>query len=158
MERLADLRPVVIASSGEPKAVETATILATRLGLPRVKIVRGLHEHERRSVGWLGQEAFEARVAELFARSAELVFGEETAAQALVRFTRAVERVLAAHPEGDVVVVTHGTVMTLYLAAVAAIEPLPFWRGLALPDVATLLLPARTLLVRDENLDPFQPS
>lgn len=138
--RVAAYAPRVLVTSVEPKARETAELVGARLGMP-VETAAGLHEHERDNVGYLGREAFEAAVAEFFARPDALVLGRETAAQALARFSRAVDAVLAAHPTGTLAVVTHGTVLTLFVAARAGIEPLPFWRGLVLPDLVALELP-----------------
>lgn len=144
-ERLAPYAPGTIVSSVEPKAAETATILARALGMA-CETAKGLHEHDRSNVGWLSRERFEAAVTDFFGRPEELVLGRETAAQALARVERAVALALAKHPRGDLVIVTHGTVMTLLIAATNAIDAMAFWRGLELPDCAVLGLPERTLL------------
>ena len=67
--------PSRLVSSLEPKAVEAAAILGKRLGLG-VEIVPGLHEHERRSVPYLGAEAFAAAITRFFATPQERVFGQ----------------------------------------------------------------------------------
>ena len=36
---------------------------------------------------------------------------------------------------------THGTVMTLYVATVAGVRPIPLWRRLGLPSFVVLSLP-----------------
>lgn len=136
-ERLARYQPSVLASSVEPKAVETAELVAARFGLP-VTRAEGLHEHERDRVTSLDQATFQAQIAAFFAHPEELVLGKETASQALARFRAGLERVLRAHPDGDALVVAHGTVMTLYVAEALGIEPYPFWRRLAMPDVVEL--------------------
>jgi broad specificity phosphatase PhoE len=138
--RVAPYAPSLIVSSVEPKARETADLLGAQLGVP-VETAPGLHEHERDNVGYLGREQFEAALAAFFARPDELVLGRETAAQALARFSRAMDELLAAHPTGTLAVVTHGTVLSLFVAARVGIESLPFWRGLALPDLVVLSLP-----------------
>lgn len=130
-------RPAALAASEEPKARETAAIIGARLGLPAAT-APGLHEHRRGPSPWLSRDAWEAQIARLFAEPETLVFGEETAAQACGRFAAAVGRVLEAHPQGNVGVVAHGTVITLLLAARLGIDPLPFWRTLAMPDVVVL--------------------
>jgi broad specificity phosphatase PhoE len=143
--RVTPYLPSLVATSAEPKARETAELLAARLGVP-TESAAGLHEHVRDNVGYLGRERFEAAVAACFARPDELVLGRETAAQALARFSRAVEAVLAAHPAGNLAIVTHGTVMALFVAARTGRDPLPFWRGLALPDLVVLSLSDFALL------------
>jgi broad specificity phosphatase PhoE len=100
-----------------------------------------LHEHERDTVVFLRRAEFEAAVAGFFARPDELALGRETAAQALDRFSRAVDGVLAAHPQGTVAIVTHGTVLSLFVAARTGVDPFPFWRDLALPELVVQDLP-----------------
>ena len=132
-----DLR--FIASSREPKAAETAAILAERLGVPWA-VEEGLHEHERTRMPFFHDlEEFYRRAAELFARPAERVFGDESADAARVRFAAAADRVLAAHPAGDVALVAHGTIITIYAQPP---DPFPFWRGLRMPDLVELLTDA----------------
>lgn len=128
-------------SSREPKAVETATLLAASFGKP-VEEYGDLHEHERSQTPFLGREEFEVTMARFFRRRKELVLGDETAAQALRRFTVAIETVAHVSPgEGDILVVTHGTVLALFVAAHNSVEPFTFWRGLTLPDLVALRLP-----------------
>jgi len=140
-ERVHVYAPRVIVSSVEPKARETAELVAARLGVA-VQTADGLHEHERDNVGFLGRAEFDAAVGDFFARPDDLVLGRETAAQALDRFNRAVVDVLATQRSGAVAIVTHGTVMSLFVAARTGVDPFAFWRDLALPDFAVLDLPS----------------
>jgi len=137
--------PAAIIASDELKAQQTAQPLADRLGMS-VEVIPGLHEHERRTVGYLDDETFQATMARFFAEPDTLVFGEETASQALKRFTRAVEDTLARHPEGDIVIVTHGTVMSLFVAAHSIIKPMDFWWHLHLPAWVIFSVPDFTML------------
>lgn len=145
-------KPAAIVSSVEPKAVETAAILARTLGIP-CETAEGLHEHDRSNIGWLGGDRFEAAVTDLFRRPEELVLGRETAAEALARVERAVAEALRRNPRGDVVVVTHGTVLTLLVRATNAVDAVAFWRSLAMPDRVVLALPERRLVSRSRNDD-----
>ena len=129
-DRLAQHHPGVIVTSVEPKAVETARLVA-----------EGLHEHDRRGVPFESRAAFEAAVARFFAEPARLVFGNETADGAHARFAAAVAVVLARHPGENVAVVTHGTVMTLFVARANRLEPFAFWRQLGLPALVVLSRP-----------------
>ena len=144
-ELLAPYAPAAIISSDELKARQTAQPLADRLG-PPVAVMPGLHEHERRTVGYLGDAAFQATMARLFAEPDTLVFGEETAHQALARFTQAVSDTLARHPDGDLALFTHGTVMSLFVAAQSENDPMTFWYHLQLPAWVVFTLPDVTLL------------
>ncbi|HKT37596.1 MAG TPA: histidine phosphatase family protein [Ktedonobacterales bacterium] len=137
--------PAAIVASDELKARQTAQPLADRLGLS-VEVVAGLHEHERGAVGYMDDETFQATMARFFAEPDTLVFGEETANQALARFSRAVEETLARYPEGDIAIFTHGTVMSLFVAAHSIIKPMDFWWRLHLPAWVIFAVPDFKLL------------
>jgi broad specificity phosphatase PhoE len=126
----------VIVSSVEPKALETAQIVANRLGKPH-EIAEGLHEHDRRNMPFMRREELEARVAEFFAKPNELVLGSETADQAHARFADAIARVIEKHPQKNIAVVAHGTVISLFIAR-ANPMPFEFWKRLGLPSVVVL--------------------
>jgi broad specificity phosphatase PhoE len=126
----------LFASSAEPKAVETAAAVAT--GRPVVEI-EDLGELDRSAAGWLAseQERMEL-VRAIFENPTTSVRGCESAADALARFTRGVDTLVAEHPEGGLAVVTHGTVLALYMAHLRG-EPtasIESWRGIGLPDLA----------------------
>jgi broad specificity phosphatase PhoE len=128
-KRVSAYDPELIMSSTEPKALETAELLASRLGLD-VRESAELREQERRTVGWLERDELEAAVLRVFAEPDQVVFGEESAASALERFTRAVEGL------GDrAIVVSHGTVISLYVAARTGQDAFALWKGLELPDL-----------------------
>lgn len=153
-EKLAVYTPSQIASSDEPKARETAEIIAERLGGVPVVSEPGLREHDRRGAPYFGDErAFQATMARFFAAPEELVFGCETAAQARARFTAAVSRIIArSAADRDIMVVTHGTVMALYLASTSGTgavgDAYAIWREQALPCYAALALPEMRLVAR----------
>jgi broad specificity phosphatase PhoE len=138
--RLGGLSPTVIWSSEEPKAVETARIVASAFGVA-VQATEGLEEHHRTGVGYFPtQEEFELAVEQFFCRRDQLVLGTETAQQALKRFTTAVDEVISSKCQ-DNIVVTHGTVMALYVSSVSGIAPMDFWRRLGMPSFVVLELP-----------------
>jgi broad specificity phosphatase PhoE len=150
---LGEYDPAIVVTSLEPKAIETGQIVADRLGKPLV-CAPDLHEHERGRVNLFpSREAFEARLADLFACPRSLVFGSETADQARARFAKAVADVTARYPGGDLIVVSHGTVIALFVAHVAGLEPFPFWKRLGLPCFVVLSLPGLDLLEVIERLD-----
>ena len=91
-------------------------------------------------------EQFQANVARLLHSPSELVFGAETGDQARERFAAAVDDALKRHPVGNVAIVSHGTVMTLFLARTAGIDPVPFWKGLGLPAFVVLSHPEMAIL------------
>jgi len=138
-ERLSFVNTGSVFTSCEPKAVETAEAIAGALNLV-VEHVAGLHEHERPAAQMLSREAFDQNVRDLFARPGELVFGAETANQARRRFTMAVMRVVT-RTTGDVVIVSHGTVIALFVAEATGVEPFAFWKRQEMPFAVCLSLP-----------------
>ncbi len=144
--RLAAYDLGAVVSSHEPKAVETGQIVAETIGLPLDTAI-GLHEHERGVVRDLGSpEDFRAQVARLFKHPDELVLGYETADEAHARFVLAVDSALERWPATSLAIVSHGTVMTLFIARAAGLDPVPFWKSLTLPCFAVLSLPDLELL------------
>ncbi len=143
-ERLTQYMPQNVISSSEPKARQTAAILSRRLG-PRYEVIEGLHEHERRSVPIVSQEEYRAAAASLFQSPEDLVFGEETALQAGERFSLALNPVLEAS-NGTTVIVSHGTVISLFVAKHNRLDPLELWKQLGLPSYLVLSRPELQLL------------
>ena len=132
--KLLPFTPTRVITSEEPKAAETGQLIAVALGLPW-HTAPGLHEHERPYVPYFATvEEFESAVARFFARPDELVFGSETANQALARMETAVAAQRAAYPADTLILVTHGTVLTLLLCRHnPQLDPFTFWRSLTLP-------------------------
>jgi broad specificity phosphatase PhoE len=89
----------------------------------------------------------------LFEHPQGLVFGSETADEAHRRFAEAVAGVIAKYPSGNLAVVSHGTVMTLFVARIVDLEPFPFWKRLGLPALVVLSLPGFGLLKVMEGVD-----
>jgi len=150
-KRLESYSPDIVASSVEPKAVETAQIIARQINKP-FHIVEGLHEHDRTGVEFLGKEQFEARVIDFFMRPDKLVMGRETANQACERFSKALASVELEHPDKNIVVVSHGTVITLFVEKFTGLETFSFWRKLDLPSFVVLSLPQHELVKTVESV------
>ncbi|MDQ3097465.1 MAG: phosphoglycerate mutase family protein [Chloroflexota bacterium] len=138
-DRLAGFGASRVVSSVEPKAVETAEIVAQRLRVPAIT-VPGLHEHERESAPFLGAEAFAAAIAWLFEEPDRVVFGEESADSAADRFAAAIDGLSRDHDE---ILVAHGTVIALYVSRLTGIDPYPLWQSLGLPSYVVLSRGAR---------------
>ena len=144
--RLEGLAPATIASSPETKAFATASILGAHHQLP-VQVVDDLREHERRRTAYLGDQAFQDAVSAALRRPDELVFGEETTGAARHRFTAAVTGLLATTPpEWPLAIVTHGTVLALYVAAATGVDAVTLWRQLGLPSYVVLSRPDLALI------------
>lgn len=139
-QRLAQYRLDLIFSSVEPKAIETAHIVATALE-KSIEAVEGLHEHDRNSVGFLEKKKFEASVAQFFNQPGLLTFGNETANQAHHRFSRAVMGIIEKYADKNIALITHGTVLTLFVSRLVGVEPFAFWKDLGLPSWVVLSHP-----------------
>jgi hypothetical protein len=49
--------------------------------------------------------------------------------------------------------VAHGTLISLYVARAAGVEPVPLWQRLGLPAFVVLALPARSLVAVVESVE-----
>jgi broad specificity phosphatase PhoE len=150
-QRLAPYGLDVVVSSDEPKAVETARIVARWFGVPS-EAVEGLREHDRSNVVGLDRDRFHDAVGRLFAHPDELVFGRETAEEARLRFASSLDRVLERHPSANIAVFAHGTVLSLYLAHIAGLDAHAFWQRLGLPCFVVLSCPDLRLVTVVENV------
>ena len=150
-ERLRAHAPNVIFTSDEPKAIETAQIVADALGV-RHEIVPDLHEHDRSNVPQMPTREFISSVALFFKRPTELVLGRETAEQARQRTSGAIDAILSQHAGQDLAVVTHGTVLALYLAPLLREDPFILWRQLGLPSFVVLDASQTELIERVDSI------
>ncbi len=143
LERFA---PEVVFSSDEPKARETGEILARHFQLD-LKTVPDLREHDRSNVAYLPHDAFLASVREFFRHPGQQVFGTETADEAHARFYRAVHSILNEHRHKTVLVVSHGTVISLFVARLTGSSDLELWTRLGMPSFVALDLSSSTVIV-----------
>lgn len=140
-EKLKTHSPSILVSSIEAKAVETAKLVAETLGVQH-ETAADLHEHDRSNVPHMRSSEFISAVELFFRRPTDLTLGRETAEQALSRIATATEKVIAQHAgHGSIGVVTHGTVLALFLAKHANRPAFALWRQLGLPSFAVLNLP-----------------
>lgn len=133
-ERLARLAPSAIVASTEPKAIETADIIAARLTLG-VASEPAFDEHRRPDWPFEPDSArVRDRVLRVLTEPASSVGGAETGAAAAARFAKGI----AAHPARPLLVASHGTIISLYLAAYAGQQAGAFWSSLRLPEALVL--------------------
>lgn len=151
LPRLGDpTESIAIVASHEPKAAATARELARVWGR-RSTQASGLEEHHRGPLPIVDDVTWRTTVARLFDHRETLVFGEETAVEAERRFVGAVAEVLAgASGRGErlSVIVSHATVMTLYLADANGLDSLALWGSLGLPEALLVRSSDRRLLGR----------
>ena len=150
--RLNRYQPKVIISSVEPKAKQTAEMIAAKHNLD-LQLVEGLHEHDRSKVGYLPKDEFQAAVREFFEKPAALVFGSETADACHARFEQAVVRsIMDQNLDKTVVIVAHGTVISLFVSRLTGIADWLLWNDLALPSFVVVNVQSAELIERENIL------
>jgi broad specificity phosphatase PhoE len=150
-EKIRPFEPEAIISSNEPKAKETAEILARLLGL-ELEVAEDLHEHDRVDTPLLDPETFQTSVRNFFQQPDQLVFGRETANQAHTRFERAIHAILHNHPEKTVLIVSHGTVISLFVSRRTGTTDWQLWSELGLPSFVVLDREASRLIARETHI------
>lgn len=150
-EKIVSYSPDIFISSIEPKAIETAQIIAGQIDKP-CRTSEGLHEHDRAGVEFLSREQFESQVHEFFRQPDQLVMGRETASQARERFANALASIVSEYPDKSIAIVAHGTVITLFVEKVTGLEPYQFWKKLDLPSFVVFSLPGYKLVTVAESI------
>ncbi|HLO30745.1 MAG TPA: histidine phosphatase family protein [Anaerolineales bacterium] len=143
--------PDIVISSVEPKAVQTAQLLAGPINKP-FRIWEGLHEHDRTGVEFMGHEQFESKVRDFFKHPDKLIIGKETAVQACERFSNALSSIEIEYLNKNIVVVSHGTVITLFVEKMTGLKSFSFWKNLDLPSFVVFSLPGHELLTIVESI------
>ena len=133
--------PDVIITSSERKAQETGVIIANLLNLP-YKIGNNLHELVRESGKLLSKKIFEEHVSNLFSNPDQHIYGIETANEALIRFSSAVDDLMKSIPEKTPAIITHGMCMSLYYGEISGKNSYQFWKNLGIPSFYTVIWPA----------------
>lgn len=120
-ERLVrDFKPAALYSSALQRATETAQIVADRLNLP-LSVDARLNEYDIGEITGMTDEEVAVRFPEIWKRFQEDSWwvpmpGEEGLYHFLHRIHGAMQDILEAHADdGEVVVVTHGGVMSVYI-------------------------------------------
>jgi broad specificity phosphatase PhoE len=93
------------------------------------------------------------QVTRVLEHQGELVLGTETGAEALARFSASLDQVLADNA-GNLAVVTHGTVLSLFVSRLAGVDPVAFWGQLELPAYVVFAIPELRLLQVVYRLPP----
>ncbi len=115
----------------------------------KAQVADGLHEHDRSNVPYQTEDEFQTSIREFFQKPDTLVYGKETADQAHTRFRQAVFSVLSSHPNETVVIVAHGTVISLFVSRLAGISDLSLWGELGLPSFVVIDLQSNSILARE---------
>ena len=125
----------LLVSSDETKAVETADLVSRRLRI-EARTAPDLDEHRRPFVEH--PEEFELRMDQFFAEPSRRVFGEESAEEAMARFSAAIDAVPTADAGRNTGVVAHGTVIALYAAPMLGIGAAALWQRLKSPSFVVI--------------------
>jgi broad specificity phosphatase PhoE len=134
-----------IAASHEPRAVETAQILAEQFGV-KPQVIAGLHEHERKNTPYLSKPDFEEAVRDFFDKPNIPVLGDETADQAHERFSRVVHSILSENKNSRIAVVAHGSVISLFVSRLTGKPGCNIWSELGLPCFMVLDMLSKELI------------
>jgi broad specificity phosphatase PhoE len=143
--------PDVVFSSVEPKAFQTAQILGEELK-KKVQVIDGLHEHDRSNAPFYSKDEFQSLVRQFFSNPDELIFGRETANQALERFCASMDALLKPQSDKNNIVVCHGTVISLYVSSVTGCDGYTLWRELGLPSYVVMDLNSK-LMLEKQNIN-----
>jgi broad specificity phosphatase PhoE len=121
-----------IFSSPEPKALQTAKPAARRWDIP-LEIADCLQELRRPRL----IPDYEKVIARLLAEPETSVANLESAVQVAERVTHCIEALVTTHPEQTLAVVSHGLILTIFLAQLEDRWPtVDEWRAVPSPGVA----------------------
>jgi probable phosphoglycerate mutase len=144
-DRLRAFTPLRLVASPEPKALETGQVVSRELDLPLTS-VDGLEEFDRPVLPILSKAEYERVNAAIFADFDRRVLGVESARGALGRFSAALHGQLERTDERTLVVITHGTVISLFACAHNELDPLGLWKRLSCPSIVVMEVPTFALV------------
>jgi broad specificity phosphatase PhoE len=145
-ERLRRFLPLRLIASPEPKALGTCEVIAEALG-SSMTVIDDLREFDRPAMRWMSPDEHERANAELFLAKDRPVLGRESATDALARFEAAVQADLGAGDDDEnVVVVAHGTVISLFVGKHTAVDDFELWKRLACPSFVVMAIPNLELI------------
>ena len=153
--KLADaMRPYnidALFTSTHTRVAETGDLLAAALGIEVDDAVDDFDEHDRsENAPYFENKAdFVAAMEQFFAEPADVVYGVESAFDARGRFAGGIYDLQDESPNGNIAIVTHGTVMALFVARCVGADAFDVWRDiqrLGSPCWAVLSLPDFQLL------------
>jgi broad specificity phosphatase PhoE len=139
--RLSLYLPFALISSKEPKAVRTAQIVAAYSGVAP-QLVEGLEEIDRPAMPIVTAEEHERQNAPLFNARGAPAPGSESADAASARFhTAMVRAVEQASSNQNLVVVSHGTVISLFVEEQTGVDAFTVWKRLGCGEFVTVRMP-----------------
>ena len=133
-------------SSPEPKALETARIVAETIGLP-LTVEPDLREHQAPDLPLMAPAAFASLVGRFLASAGEHPLGAESWESLEHRFDSVLRRGLSLGADSDgLVLATHGRWLACglprYLSQSDGFDRVAWWKALERPDWVSVQLPA----------------
>lgn len=124
-----------VVTSDEPKSIQTGQSVAAALNIPMHQDP-DLCEHKRDGATFIDDpDQFQETIRQLFEQPERVIYGTETAGEALSRFSSAVTR---HSTEESTLMVTHGTVLSLYVASITGRDGFEIWSKLGMPCLVTV--------------------
>lgn len=120
--------------------METAQHIGSHLGIG-FSIREDLREH-RRPATFLPQSEFQENIRGFFASPDSIVYGSESSSDVARRIEYEIQRALADHPNGNILMVTHGTAMTSFTSRHTDVDAYSLWQSLDLPAYIAFGLPS----------------
>lgn len=145
----------LVASSCEEKTKATAQPIAEAAGV-EIRVEPDLREVDRGATPLVSADEYHALVAAHFASPDQSVSGWEPAGQARARVAACIDRV-ASESDGPACIVSHGLLLSHYLAHVRELDSpsVEEWRAIGMPAVAVVDLESRELLAPFASLMEF---
>lgn len=143
-KRLRVFAPLRLLTSPEPKASATARLVGAELGVG-VSECDGLREFDRPRLPLVSKAEHERQNAPIFSNMTRPVLGAESGQAARERFSAAVHTELAKTTTQNLVVIAHGTVISLFVAAHNQIDAFELWKELKCTSFVVLDAPSFSL-------------
>jgi broad specificity phosphatase PhoE len=144
-ERLRPFLPFRLITSTEPKAYRTCEIISEVLGLPMSQ-VDDLQEIDRAALPIVSPKIHEEINAPIFTDVDTPVLGSESARGALERFGAAVVREATRTVGTNLVIISHGTVISLFASAYNDVDAFTLWKNLECASFIVLTTPDLTVI------------
>ncbi len=144
-ERLRRFLPFRLLTSAEPKAHRTGEIVSDVLGVP-LSQVDGVQEIDRRALPIVSSKVHEEINAPIFTDFDRPALGSESARDALERFRAAVVREVARTVGENLVIISHGTVISLFASAFDDLDAFRLWKDLDCASFVVLATPAMAVV------------
>ena len=120
--------------------METARYIGLQLGIG-FSVREGLRERRRPSV-FLPQSEFHDNIRRIFMSPDSVVYGSESSNDVAARIETEVRLSLADHPEGNILMVTHGTAMSSFTSPHTNADAYSLWQSLEFPCFVAFALPS----------------